>query len=192
MTDQGVTDIVPRESDKPVMTPDGQIIDLSDPAQVAMAYDDLQYLKRMIREAEGRLKDALISHSAAVGKKTFEISGVGKVEIKGGSETKFDALGLKQGLKEAGCPDERISEIIQEATSYKVLAVEARRAAQANPEYAAVIKANSTVEDKTPSVTVNRIGGGRARVPAQSAVGELTAQDSSPADDSPGEQLPWE
>lgn len=187
-----MTDLELRQEDKPVMTPDGQIIDLSDPAQVAMAYDDLQMLKRMIREAEGRLKGALIEHSAAVGKKTFEISGVGKIEIKGGTEKKYDAQGLKRGLKEAGCPDDRISEIVHEIVDYKVVAVEANRAAKANPEYAAVIEANSTVEEKTPTVTVSRVGGGRARVPAQRAVGELTAQDSSPADDSLAEQLPWE
>lgn len=177
-----------------LMTPVGTVVDLSNPEEVAIAYDDLRRLKTMLAEAEAKLKEALVTHSAAVGKKSFDLPGVAKVEIKGGTETKWNEQGLKQALKEAGCPPERISEIIRETIEYKVMAVEARRAAKANPVYAEAIEQNSTIQEKAPSVVVTRIGGGRrGESPARRANTELTAARQASADEDPlGGSLPWE
>jgi hypothetical protein len=174
-------------------TPDGQVIDLSDPAAVALAYDDVQQLKRMVGEVERTLKKSLAEHAAALGKKTFELEGIGRVEIKGGSEKRYDAQGLKRALKEAGMPPERIAEIVRETVELKVMGVEANKAAKANEKYAAIIEDHTTLEEKkSPTITVTKFGGGKRGVGARRA-GELTAQDSDPpADDPLSERLPWE
>jgi hypothetical protein len=170
-----------------IALPDGQFLDLSDIGSVARAYDDLQRLKAMVREAEGRLKDALVEHSSELGHKTFTVEGVAKVEIKGGTERRYDAQGLKRAFKEAGMPEERIKEIVRETIEYKVAAVEANRAARANEKYAEIIEQHSTVEKKNPSVTVKRIGGSAATIPPArpAETEEMTASAlSAPADDS--------
>lgn len=176
-----------------ITTPTGQIIDLANATEVALAYDDLQHMKSMIREAEGILKRALIDHSAEIGKPTFEV-GDRKVEVKRGTQTVFDALGLKQALEAAGCPDETVSEIVKETVEYKVVAVKAKQAAKTNAAYAAAVDANSGVEEKAPTVSVSRIGGGGAQQPVPASAPEgLTAQNApSPADDPLSGALPWE
>ncbi len=181
---------------KEIALPDGQFLDLSDIGSVARAYDDLQRLKTMVREAEGRLKDVLIQHSSDLGHKTFTLEGIAKVEIKGGSERRYDAQGLKRALKEAGMPESRIKEIVRETIEYKVAAVEANRAAKANDKYAEIIAKHSTVEKKNPSVSVKRIGGSVAGPLTRPAEKEemtastlsVPADDSAPADD---ENMPW-
>lgn len=174
---------------KELALPDGQFLDLSDVGSVARAYDDLQRLKSMVREAEGRLKEVLIQHSSELGHKTFNVEGA-KVEIKGGSEKRYDAQGLKKALKEAGMPEERIKEIVRETIEYKVLAVEANRAARANENYASIIEEHTTVEKKSPSVSVKRIGGsavGPLTRPAEKD--EMTASELSAPADAPAESL---
>ncbi len=168
---------------KEIALPDGQLLNLSDIPAVARTYDDLQRLKAMIREAEGTLKEVLIKHSGDLGQKTFSVEGA-KVEVKGGNETRYDAQGLKRAFKEAGMPEDRIKEIVRETIEYKVAAVEAKRAARANEKYAEIIEQHSTVEKKTPSVSVKRIGGSAAtplKRPAEKD--EMTASElSAPAD----------
>jgi len=172
--------------------PDGSIIDLRDPGSCALALDDMQRLKAMVRDLEGQLKQALVEHSATIGKKTFEVSGVGKVEIKGDTVKKIDPLGLATDLRAAGCPEDRISEIIRETIEYKVVAVEANRAAKANPDYAAAVEANTVIEEKNPTVTVHRIGGAKRRPPASRPEGiEDSPSASDPADVS-DDAMPWE
>jgi hypothetical protein len=177
--------------DQQLVTPQGSIVDLSKPEEVAIAYDDLQQLKRMLNEVEGKLKQALVEHSRVIGKKSsFELAGVAKVEIKGGTTTSYDPHAIKAGLKKAGCPADRISEIVRETIEYKVMAVEAKRAAKANDDYAAVIEANSKVEEKAPTVTVKRIGGGRHGDGGGHR--ELTTATPTPPADDVVEKLPWE
>lgn len=185
---------------KEIALPDGQLLDLNNVGEVARAYDDMQRYKRMIREVEGHLKEALLQYSSDAGQKTFTIADVAKVEIKGGNETRYDAQGLKRALKAAGMPEARIKEIVRETIEYKVSAVEAKRAARANEEYAKIIDEHATVEKKTPSVSVTRIGGKVGHPLAQPAgKDEMTASElpapadtqseaiSAPAD----EDMPW-
>jgi hypothetical protein len=171
--------------------PNGVLVDLTDPGQVAVAYDDLQMLRRMVTQAEKTLKEALIEYGREkLGKNTFTLEGVGKVQIEGGKEKRYDAQGLKQALLKAGMPPERVSEIVRETVELKVMGREANAAAK-TPKYEKIIEEFMTVEEKTPSVTVTRIGGARG-------VGGLTKHrtgeaektvDASPA---PADVLPWE
>lgn len=178
-----------------ISLPDGQLLDLANIPAVARTYDDLQRLKAMIREAEGMLKEALIKHSSELGQKTYDVEGA-KVEIKGGSETRYDAQEIKRALTEAGMPEKRVKEVVRETIEYKVSAVEAKRAARASEDYAEIIEQHSTVEKKTPSVTVKRIGG-RAAYPLKRPAGtdEMTASElPAPADASSApadEEMPW-
>ena len=177
-----------------VHLPDGQVLDLANASDVAKAYDDMQHLKRMLREVEGKLKEALVAHSSDVGKKTFEVDGA-KVEIKGGKETRYDAQAIKRALKAAGMPEDRIKEIVRETIEYKVSAVEAKKAATANEKYAQIIKEHSTVEEKTPSVSVKKIGGKavlHTPLAPPAGIAETTAEAlPAPADAPSEEDMPW-
>jgi len=135
-------------------------VDLSDPASTSIAYDDLQEFKKLLREVEGHLKDALLDHARVLGKKTgFVLDGVAKVEIKSNDETVYNVAALRHDLRAAGMPEERIKEIVRETIDYKVMAREATSAGKANEEYAKIFEQNRTVVAKTPTVTVKRVGG---------------------------------
>jgi hypothetical protein len=175
-----------------LMLPNGVIVDMTDPGQVAVAYDDLQQLRRMVAEAERTLKAALVFHGRdTLGKNTFTIEGVGKVQIEGGKEKRYDAQGLKRALTAAGMPPERVKEIVRETIELKVMGKEANAAAKANPKYEEIIKEFVTVEEKTPTVTVTRIGGGRGTHPHPDSR-TVEAEKTVEASPNPADVMPWE
>lgn len=123
-----------------LVIPNGEIIPLDDPAKVAKAILTLRDLEYQIRQAKEELTQTLVQHSMEIGNKTITLAGGGQATIKGGSETIYDAEEIMADLREAGMSEERISEIVTETVTYKVKAVEAKRAAAANPEYARAIE----------------------------------------------------
>jgi len=131
----------------------GTVVDLGNTADCARALQDIRDLEWRLRETKAALVDAIVQHSKEEGSKTIHFEG-GKVEVRGDSETVYDAEEIEQGLRAAGMPEHRIREIVVEQVSYKVAALEAKRAAGANPEYAKVIEAHKRVVEKTPSVSV--------------------------------------
>jgi hypothetical protein len=138
-----------------VLPTTGELVDLTDEKQAAKAYHELQILKGKIAGAERTIKQALVERSRIMGTKTFRIAGVGKVEIKGGSETVYDAEALEASLRALGMPEERISEIVVETVSHKVNAAQAKQAAAANEDYAKAIESAKEVREKIPSVVIS-------------------------------------
>lgn len=138
----------------PIILPvTGEIIDRADPVACGNALVELRNHKAMIQAAERELADAIIEQSTRLGTKTVRL-GRGKAIIKGGRETVYDPEKLEAGLRRAGMPEDRIREIVLETVTYRVAAVEAKRAAGANPVYARLVKRHSTVVEKRPSVTI--------------------------------------
>ncbi len=136
----------------------GQVVNLDDPKEVALALSSVRDLEYMFRAVKTDLTRALVYASELEGRKTLylgEEMNV-KVEIKGGSETIYDAEEIELGLREAGMSEKRIREIVVETTSYKVSAAEAKRAAAANDKYKAVIEAHTRVEDRPMTASVSR------------------------------------
>lgn len=135
----------------------GEIVALDDPQQVALAIDAVRDLQRQLYGVTAELTRALIHASQVAGTKTLHLEGV-KVTVKTGERVVYDAEAIEAGLREAGMPEDRIREVVQETVSYVVSGVKAKQAAGANPAYDAVIEAHKRVEEKPASVTISRSG----------------------------------
>lgn len=144
----------PPSTDIVVLPASGEVIDLRESNQVARAFSDIREMESQLREVKGVLADALIAHSARLGSRTMHLD-VAKVEVRGGTETVYAAQEIKRELLAAGMAPERVAEIVVETIDYKVSAVEAKRAAAANPEYAEIIERHKQVYVKRPSVSVS-------------------------------------
>lgn len=133
----------------------GEIIDLSEPRAVADAIAELEALERQVRAQKDRLRDLLVAESRRLGTKTLRW-GKREVTIKGGSMTVYDADAIEAELLEAGMPAEQVAEIVVEKVTIekRVDARRAKRAGDANPEYAAILERHSTVVEQRHSVTV--------------------------------------
>lgn len=133
-----MTDIVDAKTHSLVDVLTGEFL----PATVDNAARVLDAARRM----KGRLNDVvadatgfLLAESQRIGTKTLE-TGHGKVVLTGGASTEYDCLDLMNGLRAAGCPEERISAAVQEEVSYKANRAVLRQLAAANPAYADVIR----------------------------------------------------
>ncbi len=135
----------------------GQLVSLDEPREVALAIDAIRDLEFQLRAAKQDLTRALVHASQQEGSKTLRYEGV-EVVVKGGSATHYDAAEIYTGLIDAGMSAERAGEIVKHTVTQKVDASQAKRAASANPEYAAVIYAHTTTIDVPHSVSVSRKG----------------------------------
>jgi len=105
------------------------------------------------REIEANLRTVkqnatayLVEQARLNGTKTFHTVS-GKVELSGGTATEYDAADLMEALREAGCPEDRISAAVEETISYKVNRSVLRQLVGANEDYRAAAElAERTVE----------------------------------------------
>lgn len=134
----------------------GQLVSLEDEVECAQALQALRDFEQQVREAKSALTAAIVDRSRILGTKTISLPDGYKVEIRGGPETKYDAAEIEENLRALGMPEQRIREIIVEEVSYKVSAREAKRAATANEEYAAVIEGAKVTEEKPHYVVIKR------------------------------------
>lgn len=132
----------------------GELVDLNSVEQVADALRQIREHISVVRRSETMLAEVLVSRSQRIGSKTMHVEGVGKVEVKGGKDITWDALGLKRDLLEAGMPPERVAEIVVETLDRKVNATEANKAARASDAYREIIERHRTEFPKRASVTV--------------------------------------
>jgi hypothetical protein len=121
---------------------------------VAKAYRDVAELDRKLYEAKTQLRMALGERAKVLGTKTIYIEGVGKFEVKGSERKEYDPEAIERELREAGCPEEVLREIVVEQVSWRVDAVRASRAARANPEYAAIITKHTHITEQTPRISI--------------------------------------
>lgn len=140
--------------DELIVPASGEIVNLNDVAEVARAYRSVIEIENALRSAKDTLRDALVAQKLIRGTGTFHVDGLGKVEVKGGNDLVWDAWALKRDLLEAGMPRERVAEIVVETIDARVSAVEAKKAASANPAYAEIVERHRTTSPKRPSVSV--------------------------------------
>lgn len=132
----------------------GEIISLTDFPAVAAALESLRQLEYQIREIKAELTFTLVRHSQLLGSRTIPLNDGHTATVKGGAELVYDAEAIMEGLRTAGMPEERIMTVVQETVSYKVRAIEARRAASVNPAYKEVIERHSHLQERRPSVEI--------------------------------------
>lgn len=132
----------------------GELIPRDDPERIARAIHDLRALDADIRDALRALTDALIEYAGIEGVTGILRLGPYQAEIRPNNRTVWDSELLEDGLRAAGMPEARIREIVVETVTHTVNAVEARRAARANPAYGAVVERASRTLQGAPSATV--------------------------------------
>jgi len=152
-----VTDIEVRETEALEVKPLGTVVNLNEPRECAIALQDIRGAESLFRGYKRVLSDALVSYWQQAGSaKTFAVGGGRNAVITGGPEKHYDAEAIRDDLLAAGMPAERVSEVVVETVTYQVKAVEANRAAKANPEYARIIERHTTVIEKPYDVAVRR------------------------------------
>jgi hypothetical protein len=123
-----------------VLPGSGEVVDLREPAQVAYGLQALRELKRQLDGLRSLLEALLRLESMRQGTKTLHLGSL-EATVSGGDKLEWDVDLLGAGLRKAGCPEERIDELVQIKIKYRVDAGIARQLEAANPRYAAAIAA---------------------------------------------------
>ena len=107
-------------------------------------------------EVKGSVTQAFVDHATRLGKNDIPLGDGTSVKVTKTYDLQWDHHTLEEALRAAGMPEERIGEIIVEEVSYKVKAIEANKAAKANPEYEAAVEAARTKVEKRPTISLPR------------------------------------
>ncbi len=134
----------------------GTVVDLTNPHDCALALADVRMVESAFAGTKKKLTEALVDAAKQRGTKTLHLDGEITATVRGGERIVYDAEEIELGLRKAGMPEDRIREIVKETVSYQVVAVEAKRAAGANPDYALVIDGNKSTIVADPHVTISR------------------------------------
>jgi hypothetical protein len=153
VTDDVHHDITTVSDQYPVPTT-GVLVSLDDETECAQALEDLRRIEARIREAKRVLAQAVAARAALFGTKTMPMGDGRQIVLSGGTVDKIDAEVLENGLRVAGMPDDRLNEIVKQTVVTQVDVREAKRAAAANPEYAAALERATEQEDAPWRVTV--------------------------------------
>jgi hypothetical protein len=134
----------------------GELVDLSDTPACVAALDALRNYESLIREAKATLTRAVIEEATRQGVRSIELPDGSRAEVSPPSEIVWDAELLEDRLREAGMPEERISQIVEQTVMLKVKTVEAKKAAAANPEYASAVEEARSEQPKAQYVSIRR------------------------------------
>lgn len=146
----------PVSSQELVVITTGEIVNLADTQACVQALDSIRDFESRIRELKATLTRAVIEEATRQGVRSIELANGDRAEISPAIEIVYDAQMLTEGLREAGMPEERIIEIVREEVSYKVIANEAKKAAVANPDYAAAVNAARSEQPKSQYISIRR------------------------------------
>ena len=135
----------------------GQLVNLDNPREVALAIDAIRDLEWQLRAAKTELTRALVHASEVAGTKTLRYEGV-EATVKGGEKVEYDADALYLDLLAAGMSEARAGEVVVETVIHTVNANEAKRVAAANPAYREAVERHRTVVEVPHSVTVSLKG----------------------------------
>ena len=131
-------------------------IDLNDVTAMAVLLDDIRQLEAQLASAKARLTAAIVERGRVDGETAYDLPNRMRATITSGRRSSVAADVLEAKLREAGMPEARISEIVQEEVTYKVDLRAAKKAGTANPAYKDALEAATTTHDSSPSVTIRR------------------------------------
>lgn len=120
------------------------------PATIDNAVIVLEAAREMKRKLGAVIAETtafLVSQSEVRGSKTFH-STEGTLTLSGGPSSEYDPADLMEGLREAGCPEDRIEEAVVAEVTYKVNRSVLRQLAGANLKYADAIDAAERVIER--------------------------------------------
>ena len=134
----------------------GALVDLNDENSIVTALADLRQHEMLVRGVKAALTEAFIERTKALGRRTLHLEDGRVASLSSSEETEYDAEEIEVALRALGMPEERIREIVEERVSYKVKAVEMKRAAAANPDYDRIMQENSRKVEKNIYVKIAR------------------------------------
>jgi hypothetical protein len=100
-----------------------------------------------LKDVKAEATDWLAAEAERLGKKTLHGDNV-TLKLNGGPRDEYDAQVLEDLLRSAGCPEERIREVVVEEITYKVDKRVLKQLAGANKDYAAAAELARRVEQK--------------------------------------------
>jgi len=116
----------------------GEIVDVSKPDQAAHALDEIDRMRYGISALRDYVVGFLVEESIRRGKKTLRFDGLRfDIVVTHGTEKVYDVAKVRELLKQAGCPDDRMAELIK--VDYSVDGNVANQLAAANTRYAAAL-----------------------------------------------------
>lgn len=147
---------MPETDTKLIVRATGEVVNLTDPLECAMALQSIRDLEGELRIMKLRLSEAIAEEASRLGTKTLALDDHWKAVLSGGREVEWDGEKLRADLTSAGMPLDRIDQIVERRVTYKVSATEAKRAAAANADYAAVVADCQTWVETPVRVSVRR------------------------------------
>lgn len=131
----------------------GEVLDAT-PENAVGLLRALRDYSRGVREIIKHCETILVEESRRQGTKTLRFGGY-EATVKGGSDLVWDVQELMDGLRDVGCPEDRINALVTQEVSYKVSAAVARQLEAANEDYASVIDRCRHRVEKPQYVTVS-------------------------------------
>lgn len=144
----------------------GELVPADDAAALGSALAAVRQAQAALRAAGEELTEAIVGIASVSGSKTLTLDDGTKLTVKGGNETRYDDAAVEEELRAAGMPEARIREIVEETITYKVKAVELKRAAAVNDTYRGIMERHSTLIEKRPYIGIEAPPG-RALEPAK-------------------------
>ena len=151
-----MSDLVPRSEPRPIINLHGEVIDRTDTPRVVELLDQLRQHKRDVDAAISACEEAINEEMDRQGKFTLQY---GQLRAEGSSADAarkyfYDTEVLRDGLREAGLPEDRIEELILKTYQEHVSRRDIQRLRKARPEYAKVIDEAERVIQKRRSVGI--------------------------------------
>lgn len=143
MTDLDALALAIAENPVAVIPLTGEVVDLREPAQVALALATVRDAKAQLDRVRADLEALLVAESQRQGTKTLRFGEVEAV-VSGGEAVEFDPEQLGAMLTEAGLPAERLNELVRATVTYRVDQRIAKQLASANETYAQIIESCRT------------------------------------------------
>lgn len=119
----------------------------------AALLNDLRNFRYLLFSAIQDAQAVLLAESTRQGTKTLHIGKL-TATVSGGPETEWDTTELVTRLIAAGCPGDRLRELVKETVSYRVDRNVARQLAAANPGYAKALEETKSEVDRPYRVSV--------------------------------------
>lgn len=121
----------------------------------AKVLDAAREMKQRINDVVAAATDYLATEAAHQGIKTFHV-GHDTISLSGGSSIDYDAADLMEALRLAGCPEDRITDAVEQTVTYKVNRAVLRQLAAANPDYRAAVEIAERPVEKPYRASIRR------------------------------------
>lgn len=135
----------------------GDIIQLADPESVAFHLDEARRFKRETLDPYINGLERVVTRMGRTAGTATLRAGEWELTVTKKRDYRRDLESIRVGLIEAGCPVERVNEVIKQTISLSATTQDLDRLAKANEEYRAVIDEHTTVIDKEPGAAVKRM-----------------------------------